>query len=200
MSLAPGTVIGQYRIDRLVGAGGMGEVYKATHLVLGRDVALKTLRPGEGSEAHTLRLIREARATSALQHPNIVTVYDVGNLDGIPYIAMEYVVGETLRQVLATRALRRPEAVGYAVQIAHALAAAHRAGLLHRDVKPGNIMITGKNVVKVVDFGLAKRFDPLDSKSGDAAETVAEDPLQTKPGFVIGTAAYMSPEQIRGLR
>src|ERR1017187_3341341 len=102
MAFANGTVLGQYRIDRMLGAGGMGEVYKARHLVLGRDVALKTLRSGESeTESYTLRLIREARSASILHHPNIVTVYDIADLDGNPYIAMEYVEGETLRHVLA---------------------------------------------------------------------------------------------------
>ena len=201
MSFASGTVIGQYRIDRMLGAGGMGEVYQATHLVLGRVVALKTLRPSEsGTESQALRLIREARAASALQHPNIVAVYDVVDVDGNVCIAMEYVTGETLRHVLKERVLRPVEAIRYAVQIANALAAAHAVGIQHRDVKPGNIMIANRSVVKVVDFGLAQRFDPVTPNPDESTQTMAEEPLLTKEGLVAGTAGYMSPEQIQGLR
>jgi eukaryotic-like serine/threonine-protein kinase len=200
MSLACGTVIGPYRIDRLLGVGGMGEVYKATHLVLGRDVALKTLRPGKGEpESQSFRLIREARAVSTLQHPNIVAVYDVIDLDQSLYIAMEYVEGETLRQILSERVLRPTETIRYAVQIAKALAAAHAGGMLHRDVKPGNIMITARSVVKVVDFGLAKPFVPLENFHHAPTQTFTDDPVLTLEGLAVGTPGYMSPEQIQGL-
>jgi len=206
MSLSSGTVFGQYRIGRRLGSGGMGEVYQATHLVLGREVALKTLRPDAG-ESHLSSLIREARAVSALDHPNIVRVYDVAEVDGTVYIAMEYIEGQTLRQVLAQRALRTKEAIQFAVQIARALAAAHDVGILHRDVKPANIMVTRRNVIKVVDFGLARRFDapgPSDTqerqKAEDAPTRSMETGLLNGQVRIEGTVGYMSPEQISGLR
>jgi eukaryotic-like serine/threonine-protein kinase len=204
--LSPGTVFGQYRIGRKLGSGGMGEVYQATHLVLGREVALKTLRPDAG-EPHLSSLIREARAVSALDHPNIVRVYDVAELDGTVYIAMEYIEGQTLRQVLAQRALRTRETIQFAVQIARALAAAHDVGILHRDVKPANIMVTRRNVVKVVDFGLARRFDPPGSADPGERPTNEDAPTRSMATGVLtgqmrieGTVGYMSPEQISGLR
>jgi len=142
MPLSSGTIFGPYRVGRKVGSGGMGEVYQATHVVLGRDVALKILHtdaaradPGSTPKGSS-PLVQEARAVSALDHSNIVRVYDVGDVNGIVYIAMEYVEGPTLRQLLAQRPLRSKEALEYAVQIANALAAAHDAGLLHRDIKP----------------------------------------------------------------
>ena len=201
MSLSSGTVIGQYRIGRKLGSGGMGEVYQATHLVLGREVALKTLRPDTVGDLH-FSLIQEARAASALDHPNIVTVYDVADVDGTVYIAMEYVEGQTLRQALSQRALRPKETLQYAIQIASALAAAHDVGILHRDVKPGNIMITRRNVVKMVDFGLAKYFDPPESRNKEDASTLSMDmdPISGRAGRLSGTVPYMSPEQIRRLR
>jgi eukaryotic-like serine/threonine-protein kinase len=200
MALSSGTVLGQYRIGRKLGSGGMGEVYQATHLFLEREVALKTLRPDAG-ESDFSSLIHEARSASALDHPNIVKVYDVADVDGTVHIAMEYVEGQTLRQVLVQRALRQKEALQYAIQIANALAVAHDAGILHRDIKPGNIMITRKNVIKVVDFGLAKRFGPPEAPRGEDAPTGS-----TVTGLLLGltriegTVGYMSPEQIQGLR
>jgi serine/threonine protein kinase len=201
MALSPAMVFGPYRIGRKLGYGGMGEVYQATHLFLEREVALKTLRR-DAVDEHFKTLIQEARATSALDHPNIVKVYDVGDLDGIAYIAMEYVEGQTLRQVLGQRALRPKEVLEYAAQIANALAAAHDVGILHRDVKPGNIMITRKGVIKVVDFGLAQRFDPPEPRSEETASTQSREsgmPLNSQVHF-LGTLSYMSPEQVLGLR
>ncbi len=197
MSLRPGSILGQYRIGRQLGSGGMGEVYLATHLILGRDVALKTLRPeAVGDDAQVSPLIREARAASALDHPNIVTVHDVANADGIVYIAMEYIEGQTLRQVLAQRIPSLKEALQYAIQIAGALAAAHDAGVLHLDVKPGNIMMARRNLVKVVDFGLARRFDPPGpSYKKEDAPTRSMESSPIWPGG--GTVGYMSPEQIQ---
>jgi eukaryotic-like serine/threonine-protein kinase len=206
MSLSSGTVFGQYRIGRRLGAGGMGEVYQATHLVLGREVALKTLHP-EAGESQLSSLIREARAVSALDHPNIVKVYDVAEVDGTVYIAMEYIEGQTLRQVLAQRALRTKEAIQFAVQIARALAAAHDVGILHRDVKPANIMVTRRNVVKVVDFGLARRFDPPAPSDPREHQTADDAPTRSMQTGMLtgqirieGTVGYMSPEQISGPR
>jgi len=199
MSLSSGTVFGQYRIGRKLGSGGMGEVYQATHLSLAREVALKTLR-ADAVDEHFSSLIQEARATSALDHPNIVRVYDVAEVDGTAYIAMEYIEGQTLRQVLAQRVVRLRETLQYAVQIANALAAAHDAGVLHRDVKPGNIMITRRNVIKVVDFGLAKRFDPPEPRKGEDAPTRSIATGLLAGRRIEGTVGYMSPEQIEGLR
>jgi eukaryotic-like serine/threonine-protein kinase len=198
MSISSGMIIGQYRIDRKLGAGGMGEVYAATHLMLGREVALKTLPKSEiRTDAAVARLIREARAAAALNHPNIVAVYDVADQEGTLYIAMERVEGTTLRDLMAQRAIRPGEAVRYAIQIARGLAAAHAAGVLHRDVKPSNIMITRRNQVKVVDFGLAKAFEPS-GVSADVTTTMSVDSLMTEKGYVSGTVAYMSPEQAQG--
>ena len=202
MPLSTGTVMGQYRIGRKLGSGGMGEVYKATHLLLRREVALKILRAEPGGDSNGSPLIEEARAASALEHPHIVTVYDVAEVDGTVYIAMEYVEGQTLRQLLLQRPLRLRETLQYAVQIASALAAAHDAGMLHRDIKPGNIMITRKNVVKVVDFGLARLFDPLETSIEEDAPTRIMDigRHSMRDGRTCGTVGYMSPEQIRGQR
>src|SRR5580658_2122627 len=201
MSLSSGTVFGQYRIGRRLGSGGMGEVYQATHLFLEREVALKTLQ-ADAVDEHFASLIQEARATSALDHPNIVKVYDVADVDGIAYIAMEYVEGQTLRQLLGQRGLRTKEALQYAIQIANALAAAHDVGILHRDVKPGNIMITRKNVIKVVDFGLARRFNPPQPRREENVPTQSMETWLLPNGarLVQGTVGYMSPEQIQGLR
>jgi serine/threonine protein kinase/Tol biopolymer transport system component len=198
MAISSGMIIGQYRIDRKLGAGGMGEVYAATHLMLGREVALKTLPKSEiRTDAAVARLVREARAAAALNHPNIVAVYDVADQDGTLYIAMERVDGTTLRDMMAERTIRPREAVRYAIQIARGLAAAHAAGVLHRDVKPSNIMITRKNQVKVVDFGLAKAFEPSGGNV-DVTTTMSVDSLLTEKGYVSGTVAYMSPEQAQG--
>ena len=207
MSLSPGMVFGQYRIGRKLGSGGMGEVYQATHLFLGREVALKTLRP-DAVDEHFKPLVLEARATSALDHPNIVKVYDVADVEGIAYIAMEYVEGQTLRLLLSQRMLRPKEALQYAIQIANAHAAAHDVGVQHRDVKPGNIMITRRSVIKVVDFGLARRFDPPQSSAAEQPSEKEDVPtrsidmglLPDRDGRLLGTVGYMSPEQIRGLR
>ena len=201
MKLSSGTLVGPYRIGRKLGAGGMGDVYHATHVVLGREVALKTLRTEAGSgNAQCSPLVREARAASALDHPNIVTVYDVGDFAGTLFIAMEYIEGQTLRRLLESRKLRTKEVLQYALQIARALAAAHDAGILHRDIKPGNIMITRKNVVKVVDFGLAKAFHSREhaDQANFATHTIENSRLARKGRPEAGTIGYMSPEQIRG--
>ena len=199
MVLSQGMVLRQYRIGRKLGSGGMGEVYQATDLVLEREVALKTLRQDAVNE-HFKSLVDEARATSALDHPNIVKVYDVADVDGTAYIAMEYVEGHTLSQILSQRALRPKEAINYAIQIANALSVAHDMGILHRDVKPGNIMITRKNVIKMVDFGLAIGFDPPAPRRSHDAPTESLDSGQPRDKLrqFVGTVGYMSPEQILG--
>ncbi|HEX7317123.1 MAG TPA: LpqB family beta-propeller domain-containing protein [Pyrinomonadaceae bacterium] len=177
--------IGNYRVEKLLGAGGMGEVYLAFDARLNRKVALKILPPEFVADAERVaRFEREARAVSALNHPNLVTIYDLGRLDGLHYIAMEYVEGRTLREVAGSR-IKLKELLSVVTQAAEALAAAHAAGVVHRDVKPENIMLRADGYVKVLDFGLAKLLEP--TSDGGAAETQA--------GAVMGTLAYMSPEQ-----
>ena len=182
-----GHTLGSYQVLTQIGAGGMGEVYLAQDARLGRRVALKVLsRALYRDPQRRDRFAREAKAASALNHPNIVTVYDVGSDRGSDFIVMEYVAGKTLGQLIAGNPMPVAEALHLALQIADALAAAHRAAIVHRDIKPGNIMVTESGLVKVVDFGIAKLTNPV----GEAPQTVA--------GAVIGTAAYMSPEQASG--
>ena len=185
-----GCEVGTYRIEKLLGAGGMGEVYLASEARLNRRVALKILPPEFVADAERVaRFEREARTVSALNHPNLVTIYDLGSLDGLHYIAMEYVEGRTLRE-LALGRLKLKEILTVVSQAAEALAAAHRAGVVHRDVKPENIMVRADGYVKVLDFGLAKLLEAPADGTGAAAETHA--------GAVLGTLAYMSPEQAAG--
>lgn len=195
MVLAPGSVLGPYEIVSLVGAGGMGQVYRALDTRLGRIVALKTLPPhraGVGDFAD--RFEREARAISSLSHPNICALYDVGKSDsGVPYLVMEFLEGETLRDRLRDRISIR-SALEIAVQVAHGLAAAHRKALIHRDLKPENIFLTRDGVVKIVDFGLVKAIETADDDLPDSRATVR----RTEPGLMVGTAHYVAPEQIRG--
>src|SRR5215207_3168549 len=184
-----GTEVGTYRIEKLLGAGGMGEVYLASEARLNRRVALKILPPAfVADDERVARFEREARAVSALNHPNLITIYDLGSLDGLHYIAMEYVEGQTLRELAAGR-LKLKEILSVVSQAAEALAAAHRAGVVHRDVKPENIMVRADGYVKVLDFGLAKLLE-ASPDVGAAAETQA--------GAVMGTLPYMSPEQAAG--
>ncbi|HEX6623793.1 MAG TPA: serine/threonine-protein kinase, partial [Pyrinomonadaceae bacterium] len=189
-----GREVGPYRIERLIGAGGMGEVYLAQNLRLSRKAALKIL-PAEfiADPERVLRFEREARAVSALNHPNIVTVYDVGESEGWHYIATEFVEGRTLRD-LAGDGLKLKEMLSYAAQAAEALSAAHGAGVTHRDIKPENIMVRADGYVKVLDFGLAKLAEPR----GAAGAGDARPPVETRAGVVMGTLAYMSPEQAAG--
>ena len=188
-ALAPGTHLGPYEILAPIGAGGMGEVYRAHDPRLKRDVAIKVLPAGMALDrAHIVRFEREARAASALNHPNIVSVYDLG-LEGRTYwIATELVVGEPLKNLIERGPLPVRKTIEIAAQISSGLAAAHAAGVVHRDLKPGNIMVTREGRVKILDFGLAKH------RTG--ADGVPEDLTHT--GTVMGTAAYMSPEQVRG--
>lgn len=184
-----GLEVGNYRIEKLLGAGGMGEVYLASEARLNRKVALKILPPEFVADAERVtRFEREARAVSALNHPNLVTIHDLGSLDGLHYIAMEYVEGQTLRELAAGR-LKLKEILSVVAQAAEALAAAHRAGVVHRDVKPENIMVRADGYVKVLDFGLAKLLE---------ASTDVDAAAETQAGAVMGTLAYMSPEQAAG--
>jgi serine/threonine protein kinase/Tol biopolymer transport system component len=195
--LSPGATVAHYRISAKIGAGGMGEVYRAQDTELGRPVALKFL-PGEVA-AHQDRLrrfIQEAKAASALNHPNILTVYQIGRTDDVTFLATEFVDGITLRDHLRIQRLKLSEVLDIATQIAAALVAAHAAGIVHRDIKPENIMIRKDGIVKVLDFGLAKLTERYDSSTGSEATTMAI--VNTEPGAVLGTAAYMSPEQAAG--
>ena len=191
MPLAPGTRLGPYEIVAPLGVGGMGEVYRARDTRLGRLVAIKVIAavaPGEADPRR--RILHEARAASALNHPNIVTVYDVGTDKGAEFVAMELIDGQSLADTITTRRLPITKVLKYATQIAGALAAAHAAGIIHRDLKPSNVMITGDGTAKVVDFGIAKS---LGSYSGETATVTG-----TAQGHVIGTVGYMSPEQAEG--
>ena len=191
-----GTTVGQYRIDSEAGRGGMGVVYRATDTQLGRTVAIKVLRPDAVADAdRKKRFIQEAKSASALNHPGIVTVYQIGAEGPTDFIAMEFVAGRSLDSVVGKRPLPAPEVVRYGAQIADALAAAHLAGLVHRDLKPANVMITEKGQIKLLDFGVAKLVERVEAGPTDATSTRAPD---TQHGAVVGTLAYMSPEQAQG--
>ena len=195
--LSPGATLARYRIIAKIGAGGMGEVYRAQDTELGRSVALKFLSSDVSQHQSRLkRFILEAKAASNLNHPNILTVYEIGRVDEDTFIATEFVEGVTLRQHLRQQRLRLVEVLDIAIQIASALVAAHAAGIVHRDIKPENIMVRKDGIVKLLDFGLAKLTERLESLTGLEATTMAL--LNTEPGSVLGTAAYMSPEQAAG--
>src|SRR5882672_4982506 len=195
MALISGSKLGPYEIQSPLGAGGMGEVYSATQSSLGRQVAIKILASASALDPERLRRFeQEARAASALNHPNIISIYDVGRDDAISYMAMELVDGKTLRALLEAGPLGIKKTLQIATQIADGLAKAHAAGIVHRDLKPENVMVTRDGFVKILDFGLAKLLRALDSSSD--AMTVAGP--ATHPGMVMGTAGYMSPEQARG--
>src|SRR4051812_33874814 len=195
-ALAPGDTLAQYRVEARIGEGGMGAVYEAYDTRLHRKVALKVLRPEYfGDPDRLARLMREARAASALNHPNIVTIYEIGSDRGIDFIALEVVRGNTLARLVGRKGLPLRDALKYASQIADALAAAHRAGIVHRDLKPDNIVVTAAGQVKVLDFGLAKWTEP--APSGEPGFTVTMG-QPTDIGTVLGTPAYMSPEQAEG--
>ncbi len=199
MTIAAGTKLGRYEIRSQLGAGGMGEVYLAWDVTLDRKVALKLLpEKVAANERRMLRFVQEAKAASALNHPNIITIHEIGTEPGAHFIATEFIDGETLRHHMARAPLMITEAIEIALQVASALSSAHAAGIIHRDVKPENIMLRRDGIVKVLDFGLAKlterwRADEVDQ---DAATKAM---VQTESGVVMGTTAYMSPEQARAL-
>lgn len=194
MSLPSRTRLGPYEIDHLIGSGGMGEVYYARDTRLDRIVALKVLRAGDSADPERKqRFVQEAKSASALNHPNIIAIHDIGTESGIDYIAMEYVEGRTLAESIPDKGLEPGVAVALAQQIAGALAKAHAAGIIHRDLKPANIMITEDGNVKILDFGLAKLVERSPLIDPDSTRTV------TQFGTIVGTVAYMSPEQAEGL-
>jgi len=198
MPLAAATRLGHYEIGSRIGVGGMGEVYRARDLRLGREVALKVLAPEKADDRARRHLLEEARAASALNHPNIITVYDIGSQDGIDFIAMEFIRGRTIHDLASRKGLPLEDVFKYGIQIADALARAHAAGITHRDIKPGNIMVNEEGIPKLLDFGLAKSFSS-EAALGGGTETVTLDAAATR-GLVVGTAPYMSPEQARGHR
>jgi len=197
-TVTPGQVLSSYRILSTLGRGGMGEVFLAEDSRLGRKVALKLLPSSFTNDAERLaRFEREARAASALNHPNILTIYEVGSFDGRQFIAAEFVDGETLRQRQAHTPLKLTEILDLAIQVVSALAAAHQAGIVHRDIKPDNIMLRRDGYAKVVDFGLAKLTQTAKASADTSLSTMLQ--VDTGTGVVMGTTAYMSPEQARGL-
>ncbi len=196
MSLSPGSRLGPYEIVAALGAGGMGEVYRARDSRLGREVAVKVL-PGDLStdQDRVRRFEQEARSASALDHPNIITIYDIGSADSTLYIAMQYVEGKTLRELLSSGPLPTKKVLEISVQIAEGLAKAHAAGIIHRDLKPENVMVSKDGFVKILDFGLAKLTAPQNEEQLSELPTAMAD---TRPGMVMGTVGYMSPEQASG--
>ena len=201
MPLAPGTKLGPYEIAAIVGAGGMGEVYRATDTRLNRIVAIKVLPARFSQKPEALeRFEREARAISQLSHANICQLYDLGEQDGVHYIVMEYLEGETLASRLAKGRLPLEHVLRHGAEIAEGLDQAHHTGVVHRDLKPGNIMLT-RSGAKIMDFGLAKTTTPATSQSAALSATMTSANLThplTAEGTVIGTYQYMSPEQLEG--
>src|SRR6202521_1037240 len=192
MALTSGTKLGPYEIQSPLGAGGMGEVFRARDTRLGRSVAIKIMAAAFSADCDRLdRFEQEARSASALNHPNIVTIYELGQDGSTHYIAMELVEGKTLRELLVSGLLPMQKAIEIAAQVAEGLTKAHEAGITHRDLKPENLMVSDDGFVKILDFGLAK----LASPSGSDICTTS-----TTPGLVLGTVGYMSPEQASGDR
>jgi serine/threonine protein kinase len=197
--LSAGKTVGHYIILDIIGRGGMGEVYLARDPRLGRKVALKLLPVELKSDRDRVQRFRqEARAASAVSHPNIAHVYDVGEADGRFYTAIEYVEGISLRQLIVESKIDTHRAVDIAIQVAEALAAAHASGVVHRDIKPENIMVRHDGYVKVLDFGLAKLVQQLLSGAVSDFEAPTTPMVHSEPGLVMGTVKYMSPEQARG--
>jgi hypothetical protein len=195
MALTAGTKLGPYEIQSLLGSGGMGEVYRARDSRLGRIVAIKVLPKSYSADAGRLqRFVQEARSAAALNHPNILSIFDIGEQNAAPYIVSELLEGQTLRERIRSGPLPTRKAVDYALQVARGLAAAHGKGIVHRDLKPENLFVTNDDRVKILDFGLAKLTRP-ETAAGEDAATVQ---VNTEPGQIMGTAGYMSPEQVRG--
>src|SRR5713226_3816681 len=199
MAIAAGTKLGRYEVRSQLGAGGMGEVYLAQDTKLDRRVALKIL-PAEVA-AHPDRMkrfVQEAKSASALNHPNIITIHEIDETDSINFIATEFIDGETLRERMRRAPMKLGDVLDVSAQIASALSAAHAVGIVHRDVKPENVMLRRDGIVKVLDFGLAKLTERSSPDSVDT-EAPTRAAVKTDPGMVMGTAIYMSPEQARGM-
>jgi serine/threonine protein kinase len=194
MSVVLGSRFGHYEIRSQLGAGGMGEVYLAQDVNLSRQVALKLLPSNfTQDESRVRRFQQEARAASALNHPNILTIHEIGSENSTYFIATEYIEGQTLRDYMSGAKMKTSEVLDVATQVASALTAAHAAGVMHRDIKPENIMLRLDRIVKVLDFGLAKLTE------APTTDTEAATLVNTEAGVVMGTARYMSPEQVRGV-
>src|SRR3984885_219813 len=195
MALTSGTNLGPYEILSPIGAGGMGEVYRARDTRLGRDIAIKVLPGALAHDADRLRRFeQEARTIAALNHPNILGIHDIGVHDGAPFLVSEFLEGQTLREKLISGPMPVRRAIEYALGIAQGLAAAHEKGIVHRDLKPENVFVTRDGRIKVLDFGLAKLV--RQEENHETAVTLTSTP--TLPGTVMGTVGYMSPEQVRG--
>jgi eukaryotic-like serine/threonine-protein kinase len=195
-----GRRLGHYEVGEKLGEGGMGVVYKALDTQLHRPVALKFLPASRTADPdRKRRFIQEARAASALNHPNIITIYEIAQDDGVDFIAMEYVAGKTLNALFRGKGMPLRDALRWGTQIADALAAAHRAGIIHRDLKPSNVMVNESGLAKVLDFGLAKLSEHSAENGEDATRTVSADGPVTGEGAILGTVNYMSPEQAQGM-
>jgi len=187
-------IVGSFQIIKMLGAGGMGEVYLAHDLRLNRQVAIKVLpRNSTIDENARQRFKREAQSAAALEHPHICTIHEIGEYDGFSFIVMQYVEGETLSQKLEGGALKLGDAINIAIQVTDALSEAHKQGIVHRDIKPANIIVSAQNLAIVLDFGLAKRID-FDSSETDSSLKM----MLSQPGMILGTVSQMSPEQVRG--
>jgi eukaryotic-like serine/threonine-protein kinase len=197
MALAPGSKLGPYEVIALIGAGGMGEVYRARDPRLNREVAIKVLPADRVSDDdRRRRFVQEAHAASALNHPHIITIYEIESANGIDFIVMEYVRGKSLDALIPRHGMRLGEVLRIAIPVADALAAAHARGIIHRDLKPANVMVGTDGAVKVLDFGLAKLSGSNDAADDHLTHTAAGG--LSAPGTIAGTAAYMSPEQATG--
>ena len=200
MTIAAGTRLGRYEIRSKLGAGGMGEVYLALDTELNRTVAIKTLPDELASNEHRLRrFIQEAQAASALNHPHILTIHEIGKTNSTRFMATEFIDGDTLKQWIRSGSRKLNEILEIAIQTTSALAAAHAAGIIHRDIKPENIMVRRDGYVKVVDFGLAKLSEPSSTASASDSDAPTRALVNTREGVVMGTASYMSPEQAKGI-
>jgi len=199
MALTLGTQLGQYEVSEVLGVGGMGEVYRARDQKLGRTVAIKVLLSATASDPERLRRFeREAKILASLNHPNVAQIYGLDDAGGIAFLVMELIEGPTLADRIARGPIGHGEVLKIATQVAEALETAHQQGIIHRDLKPANIKLRSDGVVKVLDFGIAKVVDPMQSLDVTQSPTATSPAMMTQAGVIVGTAAYMSPEQARG--